>query len=78
MVELIVGQCAIYVVQNSICSIYYDLYKSTDLEGALHVFSVGLYYCTIVLYMYFSSMSGMVPKGSQNNTTDVFFIVYFD
>ena len=30
MVKPIVDQCALYIVQNSVCSTYYDLYKSTD------------------------------------------------
>ena len=64
MMKPIVGQCALYVAQTSICSIYYDLYKSTDWKGTLHVFSVGLYDCTIVLYVCFSCMLGMVLKGS--------------
>ena len=40
------------------------------------MFIVGLYYCTIILCVCFSCMLEMVLKGSQNNTTDLNFIVY--
>ena len=54
MTNLIVGQCALYVVQNDICNICYDLSKSTECECAMHVLSwfiVILYYCTMY-YVY--------------------------
>ena len=40
------------------------------------MFSVGLYYCTIVLFVFFSCMSGMLLKGSQNNTTYLNLTIY--
>ena len=62
MVKPIVGPCVLYIVQNSVSSTYYDLYKSTDWEGALHMF--GWFNCEFVLlyYAYVLGMSGMYLK----------------
>ena len=50
MMNPIVGQCVLYVVQKVYAAQVMICKKSTDWEGAMHVFGwiiVGLYYCTM-------------------------------
>ena len=47
--KLIVGQCALYIAQNSICSIYYDCIKVL-IEKVLCMCLVWV--CTIILLYY--------------------------